>query len=389
MTKKSSASPSQEYWIYENLHRALEIALYYGFTPIANINPDKNDIEQSKGLTSTSTSISIRPEEIISLIRKQYEKNQHLAPLMFFRERKPEKRDPKKVECSLDIIGTTRGIADATVIKVAYETLRAEGHENLEIEVNSLGDRDSLNRFARELTNYFKKNFSVMHADCKQAIKKDVFAALTCSHEKCKEIVALAPHPINFLSEPSRSHFKEVLEHLETVHLPYTLNPGLVDGHEFASHTLFRIIIREENKEPIVLATGARWSGFGKKLGLKKDIQGISVVFPIKRPVETKGAKKIRKPQFYFIQMGPEAKLKSLLVIETLRIARIPLYHALTKDKLTAQLSSAEYLKVPYILIMGQKESIENTVLVREMNNRSQETVHINLIADYLKKLIS
>jgi histidyl-tRNA synthetase len=194
---------------------------------------------------------------------------------------------------------------------------------------------------------------------------------------------------MNYLSEPSRAHFKEVLEHLEMAELPYDINTKLIQHHDFASHTLFRIYAQEEDKkEPTLAACGVRWAGLAKKIGFKKDVQGVTTVITLKKHTESKASKKMAKPQFYFIQMGQEAKLRSLSLIERLRQAHIPVYHSLVKDKLTAQLSTAEYLKVPFILIMGQKESLENTVLVREMRNRSQETIRMDLIADYLKKLI-
>ncbi len=289
----------------------------------------------------------------------------------------------KKHEYCLDAVGSTRAIADATVIKTAYEIVKSEGHENLEIEINSIGDRDSFTRFNRELSAYFRKHISELDPECRQLMKKSPLLIMSCSHEKCKTIKDNAPRPMNYLSEPSRSHFTEVLELLEMTSLTYSINPLLVDAHEYASHTIFTIRSHQEGASPLLLARGARWAGLGKKIGLKKDVQSVSAVISLKKPQELKHAK-IPKPQFYFVQVGQEAKLRSLLVIELLRQAHIPVYHSLTKDKLTAQLLSAEYLGVPFVLIMGQKESIENTVLVREMHNHAQETVRIDHVAEYM-----
>ena len=91
--------------------------------------------------------------------------------------------------------------------------------------------------------------------------------------------------------------------------------------------------------------------------------------------------------KFYFIQLGFDAKLKSLKVIEMLRQAGIAVSQSLSKDKLTAQIMSAEKINIPYVLIMGQKEAIEESVVVRNMNTRSQETILIPSLAQYLKKL--
>ncbi len=390
MSKKTAPkkNTSHEYWVYPHATKALEIALYYGFNPCDPITVEKADLDHAKGIhSSDSIHPTIHPEEEIAILRKYFATGQPQVPLMYIRERKYEKKDPKKAEICLEALGTARSIADALLIKTAYEIIRSEGYDNLEIEINSLGDRDSLARFSRELTSYFRKHISELHPECRQLLKKSPYDLFKCTHEKCKGIIDNAPRPINHLSEASRAHFKEVLELLEMAALPYRINSTLLDNYEFASHTIFRISVIEEGKAPVIMARGSRWASLAKKIGLKKDVPGATVAISLKKPQETKAAK-IRKPQFYFVQMGQEAKLKSLMVIETLRQAKIPVYHSLTKDKLTAQLMSAEHLKVPFVLIMGQKESIENTILIREMSNRSQETVKITLVADYLRKLL-
>ena len=95
----------------------------------------------------------------------------------------------------------------------------------------------------------------------------------------------------------------------------------------------------------------------------------------------------IKKPKIYFIQLGADAKLKSLNVIEILRKAHIPIAQALSKDSLGSQLAIAERLAIPYAIIFGVKEALENAVIVRDMSNRSQETVKLNKLLEYLKGL--
>lgn len=82
---------------------------------------------------------------------------------------------------------------------------------------------------------------------------------------------------------------------------------------------------------------------------------------------------KFAAPQFYVVQLGNHAKLRMLNVIELLRKEKIPVYHSLTKEKITGQLSSAEYLGVSHILIMGQKEALESTIVVRSVDTRERD----------------
>ena len=94
-----------------------------------------------------------------------------------------------------------------------------------------------------------------------------------------------------------------------------------------------------------------------------------------------------KKLQVFFAQIGAEAKLKSLKIIEMLRQAHIHIHQSLSKDKISSQIAIAENMKIPFIIIMGQKEALENAVIVRNMANRSQEVVPVPKLADYLKRL--
>ena len=85
--------------------------------------------------------------------------------------------------------------------------------------------------------------------------------------------------------------------------------------------------------------------------------------------------------------MGDEAKHKSLKVIDILRKENIFINHSLGRDKLAGQMAMADRTKVPYILIMGKKEAMDNTVMIRDVATRAQETVKISELPTHLKKL--
>jgi histidyl-tRNA synthetase len=385
MSKKQPKGTSNEYWSNPTMTKALEIALYYGFTPAEPVTVEKKDSDIGKHFLTEKYDL-IRPAEKAALIRTWFGEGSSQIPVTIATPH-TEHKTGKSTEYSLDVLGTSRSIADATLIKTAYEIVRSQGYEDVTLELNSIGDRESFARYTRELGNYYRKHMNEIQAECRQLIKKDLYTTLTCEHPECQAVMNRAPHAMNYLSEPSRTYFMELLELLETTDIPFSINNALLANHEFAMHTVFKIY-GNNGKENEVIAYGTRWGVIAKKMGFKKDIQGMSATVLITRPEKIEKAARVKKPQCYFIQMGSEAKLKSLRVIEVLRQSRIPVYHSLTKDKLTAQLMSAENLKVPYILIMGQKESLENTILIREMQNRSQETIRVEQVADYLKQIL-
>ncbi len=391
MKKTASEKRVNDFWLCPT-NPALEAALYYGFDVDRQFSIGKKEKDAAKGLKNHDLDHHhLDPEEKLAVLL-QYVDNDNLPlpiNVAYNSTSEDTDKDSKYTRMSFDIIGSTRSIADAAIIKLLYELAKDQYEEPI-VEINSFGDKDSSVRFIRELGNYFRKNLSELDAECRQNFKKGPLAIVECTHEKCKEIKELAPHSINYLTEPSRLHFKECLEFLEMSDVPYTINNNLIESNEFVTHTIFRILAKEHGKkEPIVVAWGGRWGTLSKKAGFKKDFPGVSGELLIKKvsKQDQKKLKKVKKPHFYFVQVGQEAKLKSLQVIETLRRSKIPLYHALTKDKLTAQLASAEQLKSPHMLIMGQKESMEHSVLVRNTHDRSQDAVQIHQIADHIKKL--
>ena len=95
---------------------------------------------------------------------------------------------------------------------------------------------------------------------------------------------------------------------------------------------------------------------------------------------------KILDPQICFMQLGFEAKLKSLRLIESFRQARVPVAQSLAKDKIAGQVGQAEKMQAPVVVIMGKKEAMENTVIIRETSTRSQNAVLASEAALALKR---
>jgi histidyl-tRNA synthetase len=155
-------------------------------------------------------------------------------------------------------------------------------------------------------------------------------------------------------------------------------------------------VIKEDGGEDgssISIAGGGRYDYLAKQLGSKKDVPAVGFAVGVDRIVESTWYKKLsprimKKPKIYFIQLGAEAKLKSLNIIDILRKAHIPIMQSLSKDSLGSQLAVAEKLNIPYAIIFGVKEALENSVIVRDMSNRSQETVKISKLPEYLKNNI-
>ncbi len=394
-----------KYVSYDHVDTVLEAGLFYGFIPLTTPHISTDDSTEAKKLSEGEVVIdhdnheegaTVRLEEKISLIRLyEREKMGSLSQPLLFSYHKPfigDRRKPSTGEThyGFEIIGSNKSVTEAILIEMSLAILSDAGEKDLHIEINSIGDKESLARFTKEITAYYRKNINELPAKCREIMKKDIFSLLGCDHEACLRLATECPKSINFLSEKSRQHFKEVLEYLETLDIPYTINNALVANRDFCSETVFEIRRGDPKSHP--LAIGIRYDTLAKRLGHKKDLPavGVSISLPKKAvkatPIKQAVIEKILNPQICFMQLGFEAKLKSLRLIETLRQSRIPVTQSITRDKMASQTGMAEKSQAPVVIIMGKKEAMEDSVIIRDTATRSQQSVPVATAPEHLKK---
>lgn len=398
MKKRNNALPS--YVSYEDLDQVGEAALFYGFTPIKTVTVHHEDSAVAKNLSDGEVVVDHDTHEIGAVVKLDekiallnlYEREKLYTlpqPLMFFQRKNT--RHKNELHYGLEILGAAKPMAEAILIQASLALLSDIGEKDLHVEINSIGDKESLNRFSKEITAYYKKHLADLPASCRPLVKKDVFSLLGCRHGKCEELARSCPKSINFLSEKSRLHFKEVLEYLETLDIPYSINNTLVANRDYCTETIFEI--RREDKDSHPVAIGIRYDTLAKRLGQKKDVSavGISLAIPSRRVPQSKKIKKssvekITHPSIVFMQLGNEAKLLSLRVLETLRKHRIPVAHTMLREKMSGQIGLVEKTQAPVIMIMGKKEAMEQSVIIRDSETRSQDSVLITDAPAKLKK---
>jgi len=392
---------------YEHLDKIGEIALYYGFFPRQSPAITKTDLEQAKSLLDSDTiddnengkgRLPLHVEEKTALLRMYEEQNMQNMPqpvMLYFKEpfRGSIKKSSYPRYCDLEIIGQSGSIAEAALIQSARTILAEEGYANIKVEINSIGDKDSIARFTRDLIAYYRKHINEMSPDCRQIFKRDPFELLSSRDEKCRNLNEHAPKAMDFLSETSRIHFQEVLEYLEALNIPYEINNTLIGNRKYCTETVFSIIdadhgSKKNKKDHKILAIGVRYDGLSKKIGVRREVQGVSISLLIqgKRADLRKPVKRVKRPFASFVQLGFESKLLSLLVIESLRQAKIPLYISLAKDRLGAQVSSVEKYHTPLSIIIGKKEAVEKTAIVRDNSTHAQEIVSLEELPKYMKR---
>jgi histidyl-tRNA synthetase len=409
-----------EYYAFQGLfEKAQEVAVYYGFKPIETPVLEREEVFTSALGEGTDVidkemytfrgkggdKLAVRPEYTAAIMRAYLEHGMFNLPqpvLLYsygpvFRHENPQKGRLRQFrQFNLEILGTQKSIADALIIRTLTTILEEFGFKDLIVDINSMGDKETRPAFIKELTNYYKKHLDGLCKDCHERIKTNPLRLLDCKVESCQPFKENAPSSLSFLSNDARQHFKEVLQYLEEMGIQYRVNNSLVRGLDYYSRTVFEVIkvdVGEDGKEKeITITGGGRYDYLARTMGSKKDVPSVGTGLGMERIMMFPECKKLpprimKPPKVYFIQLGFEAKLKSLCVMEVLRKAHIPVHQSVTKDSLGAQLAIAEKMEIPYCIIFGQKEAMDNTVIVRNMATHSQDTVKVDALSDYIKHL--
>jgi len=292
---------------------------------------------------------------------------------------------------TLSIFNVQKSIAEAILIQVGRSLLTELDQEDHVVRINSLGDTDSSTRYSRELSNFLRKRIDSLPPQARELMKVHPIPALMYLIEKEHELVQRSPNPLEYLSDQSRKHFREIVEYLEMTETPYEIDPKMLGHHEYYSDALFSIETNNKDPEaPNVSVRGGRYDEFlYQKTRTRIGAAGAVITYSnAKQPSRLPKGKSV-EPEVYVVQLGFGPKIRSLMVLDQLKNAGIHVRHDLASDSLSAQLRDAETRGVRYTVIIGQKEFVDQTVILRDMKERNQENISIDTMLKKLKRQMS
>ena len=368
-----------------HLDRSLLTAHHFGFLPIQAPRITKEDLALALNCGELPHSDALGRT---AFMRSYFEGELSLntsEPRAFVYKKPVLKTRPGGY--ALHFAGSHSGIAEASLIRAAFSILSEQGYKNLRLDINCIGDRESMNLYERELVSAVRKSDIELPEDLKESIRDDVFSIFKFNIPEAITLRESLPSSITFLSPQARNYFKEVLEYIEALGIEFRLAPELVGERNHSSHSVFIVKNVESEIESDPLAIGYRYSRLSRFFGQRKEIPMAGVTIFSKEEEGEKIYKELPRPKFYLIQLGHEAKIRTLSLLELLRSHRIPVRHLLGKDKITAQLAEAEDLRVSHLIIIGQKEALDNTATIRNMVTRAQDTVRVADLPQYLKHI--
>lgn len=402
------------------LKKANDLAKFYGFQRIETPVLENLDLyERSTGKATdivtkemyafqdrNGEKIALRPEATPGIVRSYIEHGMFNLPQpikMFwvgscFRHDRPQSGRYRQFnQFDLEIFGEEGPIADVLLILIAYNFFR-ELQIDVQVQINSIGCQECRREYMEKLVEFYKERGkrAKMCNDCKKRLLKNPLRLLDCKETGCLEIREDAPQIVDYLCDNCKNHFIKVLEYLDEMDIPYSLNPYLVRGLDYYNRTVFEfwsVDDEDDKKGQSSLGGGGRYDGLVEHMGGRETPAcgfGLGIERTVMKIKEKNiPIKKDEKNIIFIAQLGDQAKRKAFKLFEELRKSGHNARQMFTKDNLKAQLEEANRLGARFTLIMGQKEIMDETILFRDMESGIQEVVDYKRIISEIEKRIN
>ena len=361
---------------------------------------EATDIVEKEMYTFTDrsgNSLTLRPEATASMARAYLEHQLYtfdpvaklycIGPM--FRYERPQKgRYRQFYQIDAEVFGVENPMVDAEVIVMLVRFLRRVGLEKLELQLNTLGDRNCRPRYREELKKFLMNKSFQLCEDCQRRLQTNPLRIFDCKVETCQEAIADAPKVSDFVCSECQKHFDKVKEYLEMAGLEYILNPRMVRGLDYYTRTAFEVVSYQLGSQNAVTG-GGRYDNLFQEIG-GLEIPGIGFAVGMERLVSLlpKDKEFISYPHLFIAALGEEPFKEAYRIINQLHLDGIRAELDYEGKSLKSQMRRADKLKARYVLILGEDELKRGKAALRNMETKSQEEISIDKLLEILKSKI-
>ena len=390
-----------------------EVAREFNYKEIVTPIFEKSDLfERSVGETSDIVEkemykfkdkkgriLALRPEGTAPVVRSFIENGLMLKPNSsklyylgpMFRYDRPQKgRYRQFYQYGIENIGSNDPYVDAEVIAFAYLFLSKLGLNNFELQINSIGCKSCTKDYDNALTKYFTPFQNDLCSDCRKRLSKNPKRVLDCKVKTCNAIAQDAPSMLDYLDEECTTNFDRVKEYLNTMKIPFVVNPKIVRGLDYYSQTAFEFIDTNLGAQNTLIG-GGRYDGLAEQLG-GRDMPGVGFAGGFERLLlsmeeETLSLGKQQTPEVYLVTLGNEARIAGIKLLMELRENGISSEFDPDKTSMNAQMKAANKTGAEFALILGEDELKNGKIILKNLANGEQEEVNISDIINSLKDM--
>ena len=342
--------------------------------------------------------LTLRPEGTAGIVRcfienKLYAENLplkawYLGP-MFRYERPQAGRYREFYQFGFEAFGSFDAMMDAEVIGIVCNLFKILGLKGVSVNINTLGDKESRENYRKALLDYFKPYLNDLCDDCRRRYEKNPLRILDCKVDSSNEIMKNAPKMTDYLNEESRIHFDKVKEYLDAMGINYKVNPSIVRGLDYYTHTVFEVQADIEGfGSQNTLAAGGRYDHLVEFVG-GPSVPGVGFAVGLERlflalDAENIDIREIICPDVYIFSAGHEQKPYVLSLSNDLRLAGFNVEIDYNGKSFKSNFKQADKVNARYIIIIGEEEVESKLLTVKNNETKEEYKVKLDKIIEFL-----
>jgi histidyl-tRNA synthetase len=337
--------------------------------------------------------LTLRPENTAGVVRAVLSNGlTQSTPLKFFysgpmfRYERPQKgRFRQFHQIGVEALGVAQPAADIETIALGHRILTALGiADRVVLELNTLGDPESRAAYRDALVAYSSAHIAGLSEDSRNRLQRNPLRILDSKDEGDRGLTADAPDFADYLNDASRAFFARVRDGLDALGLTYRLNPRLVRGLDYYTHTVFEFVTTDLGAQGTVLA-GGRYDGLVELMG-GPSMPGVGWAAGIERLAMLIDEPAVSLRPVALIPLGESGERAALRLGEELRDAGL-VVELTYSGNLGRRMHRANRLNARAAVLLGDNELAQSAATLRDLDSGEQSLVPLSELAARLKAI--
>ena len=345
-------------------------------------------------------SLTLRPEGTAGVVRMMIEHNlprEGIQKVFYngpmFRHERPQKGRYRQFhQVGAEVFGASDAKIDAELISVT-DSLWKSLEISAQLEINSLGSMESRASYRETLTKYFNDHKAKLDEDSLRRLNTNPLRILDSKNSDLEDLISNAPKMIDCLDNDSNNHFNALKKYLDSLEIPYKVNPKLVRGLDYYNLTVFEWVSNELGSQGTICG-GGRYDGLVEKMG-GNPTPAIGFAMGLERIallIQDKSNQLIAKrPHLYFVSMGESAHIESMKLSKKILevLPNITITNDISMGTLKSQMKKADKSDADFAMILGEEELSNSVLSIKPLKGQGvQQSIELEGIIQHLQEIL-
>ena len=349
---------------------------------------------------TSGDSLTLRPEGTAGVVRMMIEHNlprEGIQKVFYngsmFRHERPQKGRYRQFhQVGAEVFGVSDAKIDAELISITDSLWKLLGI-NASLEINTLGSSESRSAYRELLHDFFSENKDKLDEDSLRRLDTNPLRILDSKNKKMENLISNAPKMIDHLDDESRIHFSTLKNYLDSLEIPFVVNPKLVRGLDYYNQTVFEWISNDLGSQGTICG-GGRYDGLVEKMG-GNPTPAIGFAMGIERIalIVKDQSNQINKtrPHLYFVALGEKSQIESIKLSKKILSAlpNIIITNDMSMGSLKNQMKKADKSNADFALILGEEELLNNQLSIKPLKGQgAQQLIKLEGIIHHLEEIL-